>query len=156
MQNTHIRKSVVCETSPMEGELGQKCNWIEFNAIGPLTTCHWIILHSIVLYTSCHWIGRHFIGSHIILSDHIFHVSGSDFMPLDQSASLDSRAIHVQGRHRTAQEQLTWSNKKKTVLFWCYESTGFHCRSWLWLVRLVHRSDEKFSIVGVFSLKIAI
>ena len=66
----------------MEGELGQKCNWTEFHAIGPLTTCHWIIHHSIRLSTSCHWIGLHFIGSYVILSDYTLHVIGSDFMSL--------------------------------------------------------------------------
>ena len=68
-------------TTAMEGELGQKCNWIEFHAIGPLTPCHWIIHHSIRQYTSCHWIGLHFIGSYVILSYHIFcHWIGLHFI----------------------------------------------------------------------------
>ena len=80
----------------MEGELGQKCNWNEFHAIGPLTlclwiihhsigqctSCHWIIRHSIGLYTLCHWIGLHFIGSYVIRSDKIIHVIGSGFISL--------------------------------------------------------------------------
>ena len=91
---------------PMEGELGQKCNWIELHAIGLLTPCHWIIRHPIGLYISCHWIvlhfigsyvilsdyischwiGRHFIGLDVILSDYIFHVTGSDVILLDRTS----------------------------------------------------------------------
>ena len=70
----------------MEGEWGQKCNWIEFHAIGPLTPCHWTIRHHIGLYTSCHWIGLQFIGSYVIPSDHIFYVIGADFISSDRTS----------------------------------------------------------------------
>ena len=86
----------------MEGELGQKCNWIEFHAIGPLTPCHWIIHHSIRQYASHHWIGLHFIGSYVILSDYTLQVIGSDFIFWDHTSfyriiyfmSLDGASCH--------------------------------------------------------------
>ena len=84
----YVRPNRDGEAYFMEGGLGQKCNWIEFHAIGQLTPCHWILRRPIGLHTSCHWIGLHFIGSYIILSDHIFHVIGLDFMSLDKKCHL--------------------------------------------------------------------
>lgn len=88
----------------MEGELGQKCNWIKFHAIGPLTPCHWIIHHSIGQYTSCYWMRLNVIGSYVIRSDYILHVIGLDFILLEHTSfdriislsfmSLDQASCH--------------------------------------------------------------
>ena len=48
------------------------------------------------MYTSCYWIGHHFIGSDVILSDYIFHVTGSDVILLDWT-SFYRITFHVIG-----------------------------------------------------------
>ena len=69
----------------MEGELGQKCHWITFHAIGSSMLCHWIKHRSIQQYFSCHWIVCHSIGPYFSCHWIEPHAIGSDFMPLDQT-----------------------------------------------------------------------
>ena len=62
--------------------------------LDPLVLAFGMVSHSIGSYTSFHWIGLNFIGSYVILSDHILHVIGSDSMSL-QHIILSENHIRV-------------------------------------------------------------
>ena len=134
------------------------------------TSCHWIKLHAIesnfmpLDRTSCHWIGLHVIGSNFMPLNRTschwieLHAIESNFMPLNRTSchwielhAIGPAAYRINlfprvlfqihnGKYggsssgSTSNSTRTYRKQRKNGTSWCYESTGFQCRSWLWLV----------------------